>query len=302
MVVICNICKKQFRKKNVLNRHLREKHYQGQVYKCNICKTCFARKERLMRHLKSVHFNIKYGCKICGMQFVEKFKYRFHMVKSHQYTLCKTCKTPFKSKDDDDHTCIVVNKTYKCMEQSCKEKGGTSYTRLNFFLRHLQTIHGISQFEEIKKIVINSRCQIKKISKIHQKKNSQLQYKSVENRKLEEEQFMYLCSYAFDQKSQLPNLGPRDIAIKDFFIQSLIKEENKKETQTSYDENMTQDSKLEGYQPVDLISSEAGMELVNNINILCIMENNSKKLSKVDNLASKVKKEFGSDEIILGKR
>lgn len=70
----CEYCDKYFDKNNVLKRHLREKHFNGNLYKCNMCTVSFVRKEWLLRHLKSVHFNIKYECPECGMKFVERYK------------------------------------------------------------------------------------------------------------------------------------------------------------------------------------------------------------------------------------
>ena len=92
----CEFCGKDFEKRNILKRHLREKHFCGNVYKCNMCAVSFVRKERLIRHLKSVHFDIKFHCIECGMKFVEKYKHNYHMVHSHGYSYCADCKVAYK--------------------------------------------------------------------------------------------------------------------------------------------------------------------------------------------------------------
>jgi hypothetical protein len=92
----CEFCGKNFEKRNILKRHLREKHFCGNVYKCNMCDVSFVRKERLIRHLKSVHFDIKFHCAECGMKFVEKYKHNYHMVHCHAYSYCADCKVAYK--------------------------------------------------------------------------------------------------------------------------------------------------------------------------------------------------------------
>lgn len=93
----CEFCGKDFEKRNILKRHLREKHFCGNVYKCNMCAVSFVRKERLIRHLKSVHFDIKFHCVECGMKFVEKYKHNYHMVHCHGYSYCADCKVAYKA-------------------------------------------------------------------------------------------------------------------------------------------------------------------------------------------------------------
>ena len=93
----CEFCGKEFEKRNILKRHLREKHFCGNVYKCNMCEVSFVRKERLIRHLKSVHFDIKFQCVECGMKFVEKYKHNHHMVHGHGYVYCADCKVAYKA-------------------------------------------------------------------------------------------------------------------------------------------------------------------------------------------------------------
>ena len=91
----CKICKKEFGKKNILRRHLREKHYCGRILQCNLCNTSFARKERLIRHLKSIHKDLKFKCNECHEKFIERCSYNSHMTKKHQYSYCGVCKTPY---------------------------------------------------------------------------------------------------------------------------------------------------------------------------------------------------------------
>jgi hypothetical protein len=107
----CEFCGKEFEKRNILKRHLREKHFCGNVYKCNMCAVSFVRKERLIRHLKSVHFDIKFHCVECGMKFVEKYKHNYHMVHVHGYAYCSDCKVAYKP--ITDNTSLLPQNTEK---------------------------------------------------------------------------------------------------------------------------------------------------------------------------------------------
>lgn len=114
----CEFCGKDFEKRNILKRHLREKHFCGNVYKCNMCEVSFVRKERLIRHLKSVHFDIKFHCVECGMKFVEKYKHNYHMVHAHGYSYCADCKIAYKA--------------YKPLENGSKAFGLTQKSQNKF--------------------------------------------------------------------------------------------------------------------------------------------------------------------------
>lgn len=259
---ICNLCDKKFSNKNILNRHLREKHLQGPIYKCNLCKTCFSRKERLMRHLQSVHFNLKYQCpkEECKKSFVEKFKFRMHMSNAHNYSICKKCKKIFsprkkgskKSKKVPKHDCMVVREIYQCLEPECQQDYQT-YSRLNFFLRHLQISHKIKDFETIKQKVAEGR--------------------------IEKEKW-------FIPKPKHRSKQPEEVKIQDFL-------EDKNSTKNSVDDVISVPTRGEG------LISKLGQEVVNNINILCIMENNKKKSRKRNSIENI---NYKSEEIILGKR
>ena len=270
VIHICNICDKKFKNKNILNRHLREKHLQGPIYKCNLCKTCFSRKERLMRHLQSVHFNLKYQCPIaeCGKKFVEKFRFRVHMSRSHNYLVCPKCKKIFtnskkskkKTKKIPKHDCMIIRKIFRCKESDC-EKDNQTYSRLNFFLRHLQKVHDIMEFEEIKK--------------------------RVDQGIIEKEKW-------FIPKPKNRNRQKEEVKIEEFLDTSnyniLTKNENVKSTNES----------VEIPERGDGLVSKLGEEIVNNINILCIMENNRKKIKKKKEARKFVK--YKTEEIVLGKR
>ena len=130
----CEFCNKDFEKRNILKRHLREKHFCGNVYKCNMCAVSFVRKERLIRHLKSVHFDIKFHCIECGMKFVEKYKHNYHMVHAHGYSYCADCKVAYKAYKPLES----VAKGYSLKDQNFSGKFG--YPRKSKNKRSLKNI------------------------------------------------------------------------------------------------------------------------------------------------------------------
>ena len=164
----CQFCNQDFERRNILKRHLREKHFCGNVYKCNMCTVSFVRKERLIRHLKSVHFDLKYECEECNMKFVEKYKHNYHLVHCHGYAYCANCKVAYRTLkpldkshikeednsdsktncNDNEHVCHNYINFYKCSLGNCRSK--KIYNRLNFYIRHLQLEHDLTEFQDIK--------------------------------------------------------------------------------------------------------------------------------------------------------
>lgn len=253
MVYKCHLCSKKFLKKNILNRHLREKHLQGNIFRCNICQTCFSRKERLLRHLRSVHFNLKFKCPECDMSFVEKFKYREHVEKTHDYKICPKCKGAFKpnftqNSEFPKHACMSTNKLYYCQFEDCQMMGIT-YSRLNFFLRHLQVVHEINDFEEMKNRIISGSFRMDNDGE-----------SSAQNSDEESE--------CIDPKTGEPiELKKSNSKEKTPLVNCLLSKAD------GLDNSGERKRRSSLPQLEEVVSLEAGLELVNNINILCTMEN-----------------------------
>ena len=326
----CNFCQKTFDKRNILKRHYREKHFCGNVYKCNMCTVSFVRKERLIRHLKSVHFNIKYHCEECGMKFVEKYKQNYHLVHSHGYAYCSNCKIAYRTMrpldprssgkeseadsrtdmHESEHTCSNFIQFYKCSMSNCR--GKKIYNRLNFFIRHLQLEHNITEFQRIKTIIEQNTFETRK-----QKKKSRIRAKTLEGLTDDiisddlKELFDYAkCNYAKSELSENPP-SPSEIIKKyerDDYSQisrdedssspeNLFESKTKEEYIKPKEEDKLGDFELESKGDSQL------KELMQNINIMCMMENNIKKyMCSKNNEEDLVYKNLDSNEIVLGKR
>lgn len=433
----CEFCGKDFEKRNILKRHLREKHFCGNVYKCNMCAVSFVRKERLIRHLKSVHFDIKFHCAECGMKFVEKYKHNYHMVHSHGYAYCADCKVAYKSVRHSraSHTLekknfpvprrkkrrrrlpqslrnisISINNSnirmsenninvemklgeelslisgdgfgrpgrlsaaqssldltrareypspdgsvlasssrglvevplrghvcnnfviyYKCFLANCQ--GNKTYNRLNFFIRHLQLEHQISDFKKVKEIIENSTYEKRKT-----RKKSRIRAKTLEGASdRRQSSFREFGSFrrGFSTQPQFPDprrairRGLRPASKSEPGGHGLSAEDSGLERSTDRGSELSSESQRSdkrGYEqqinplrarylsPYDQHSyanpeneSKGSLqlkELMHNINIMCMMENNYRKFfsQKKDIGGSIVSRGLEKNDIVLGKR
>lgn len=324
----CNFCQKLFDKRNILKRHLREKHYCGNVYKCNMCTVSFVRKERLIRHLKSVHFDIKYTCEECDMKFVEKYKHNYHLVHCHGYAYCSNCKIAYrtfkpidlrgpqtenegtKGAQENEHICTKYSQFFKCFICSCK--GRKVYNRLNFFIRHLQLEHKICEFQKIKDIIDQNTFETRKM-----KRKSRIRAKTLEGHNEEviaedlRELFDYAKGYYGSSQFQNRTDSPNDATPNNEPDSEgrTIKEDSREDS-----EDVSAAPKDEEKTETDYKGDLSLKELMQNINIMCMMENNYKKYLSAAQLlspngsSSKCKEEedtsrnFDSKDIVLGKR
>ena len=86
----CEICAKEFARRDVLRRHIRCVHGQKQ-YRCKICTEEFARKEDLRRPVRSFYGGKQYQCNICVTEFTRKDNLTRHICCVHDGTEFKEC-------------------------------------------------------------------------------------------------------------------------------------------------------------------------------------------------------------------
>lgn len=68
--LVCTICKRGFRMRNALQRHMETHDAEGRPYECNICQVRFPRPSQLTLHKLTVHkFEKPISCEECGKQF-----------------------------------------------------------------------------------------------------------------------------------------------------------------------------------------------------------------------------------------
>ncbi|XP_017466119.1 PREDICTED: uncharacterized protein LOC108359014 isoform X2 [Rhagoletis zephyria] len=70
MPFVCSICKRGFRMRTALQRHMETHDSEGRPYECTLCHVRFPRPSQLTLHKLTVHFLRKpHACEECGKQF-----------------------------------------------------------------------------------------------------------------------------------------------------------------------------------------------------------------------------------------
>ncbi|XP_046806242.1 putative mediator of RNA polymerase II transcription subunit 26 [Lucilia cuprina] len=82
--LVCTICKRSFRMRNALQRHMETHDAEGRPYECNICQVRFPRPSQLTLHKLTVHkFEKPNSCEECGKQFGTETAMKAH-AKEHE--------------------------------------------------------------------------------------------------------------------------------------------------------------------------------------------------------------------------
>ncbi|KAK9736197.1 BED zinc finger [Popillia japonica] len=103
----CEICNKNYLKKENLKKHIKEVHELGHVKQtCEICNKSFKSKRYLLAHKKVIHEGESdYVCSICGHLFINKPSLEKHTIshtKNYRYK-CDSCDKGYYSQAELDH-------------------------------------------------------------------------------------------------------------------------------------------------------------------------------------------------------
>ena len=103
----CEICSKEFAKKDSLRRHIRSVHDTKQ-YQCGICLKEFPRKDDVLLHKKSVHTLCKpFTCEKCKKHFSKRFNYTRHNLSCSK---CRKCQVQFNTVTEfNQHVCQRIS-------------------------------------------------------------------------------------------------------------------------------------------------------------------------------------------------
>ncbi|XP_072035489.1 uncharacterized protein [Amphiura filiformis] len=73
----CEICKKRYRSRGILNTHMRS-HSDERPFICRFCGKGFREKATLKTHEKGVHLGVKFMCEICKREFTQRSALKTH--------------------------------------------------------------------------------------------------------------------------------------------------------------------------------------------------------------------------------
>lgn len=123
----CEQCFRSFRKKNKLNRHIKEIHLNIKAYTCNICHKSFKRNSHLKRH-QIVHSEDPKPFKClypnCLMRFSDKYHLQRHVRVKHKNInfSCENCNLSFEKKlflYKHNFQSHKIEKPFKCAQNHC---------------------------------------------------------------------------------------------------------------------------------------------------------------------------------------
>ncbi|ETN66450.1 zinc finger protein 425 [Anopheles darlingi] len=98
--VQCHECNRWFHGKYNLRKHIRFMHIEdGQVFRCEICQHESPNSRALLDHKKRVHVDEKFECEFCGKRFKRKLYLREHIASHTGKPLysCEVCGATFNS-------------------------------------------------------------------------------------------------------------------------------------------------------------------------------------------------------------
>ncbi|KAL7304526.1 hypothetical protein TKK_0003312 [Trichogramma kaykai] len=85
----CDVCRKSFRFKSYLQRHIDSVHRKMR-HACDVCQKTFSSKSNLRKHIDSVHYQacqifayITHACETCGKTFGHKRNLKDHQIAHH---------------------------------------------------------------------------------------------------------------------------------------------------------------------------------------------------------------------------
>ena len=143
----CPTCKREFKGKGVLDKHIAVVHERKKTHLCTICGKAFSTGSYILKqHIRMVHEGKRpHVCDTCGKTFKRPHQLKNHILSSHgdgkKPFQCPSCDKTFTLKHNMlKHAFIHTNiRPYEC--NACDDK----FKRSHHLTTHMRTVHGLIQ-------------------------------------------------------------------------------------------------------------------------------------------------------------
>ncbi|KAG8286422.1 hypothetical protein J6590_060341 [Homalodisca vitripennis] len=92
----CEICKSSFNQKEILQRHIAQRHATNRPYKCKMCPKAYALPLLLSAHIRASHYVQNFKCNLCPKKFCHASGLSRHQhLHNGTIYICKMCSKRF---------------------------------------------------------------------------------------------------------------------------------------------------------------------------------------------------------------
>lgn len=165
----CSICEKSFTTDGAYQEH--EKGHENTFFQCpeENCKKQFKRKSSLRKHLYFHKGKFKYTCQDCNGTFIDRVKYEIHIASKHKKIErifeCQKCQKTFTSSDYLKKHQVTHKDEYKYVCEICNQKFKWMTSYQSHILIHTQKKPTLT-CNECQKCFFNMRA-LERHKKIH---------------------------------------------------------------------------------------------------------------------------------------
>jgi hypothetical protein len=104
----CSYCTEYFSNKNILGKHMKEKHAGEERVSCNKCEKVFEDKDKLEKHSDTAHKGKGILCKLCSNSYKSQACLKAHVRGKHETGGEKVCLICFQVLEDDKELKVVI--------------------------------------------------------------------------------------------------------------------------------------------------------------------------------------------------
>ncbi|XP_014228203.1 zinc finger protein 583-like [Trichogramma pretiosum] len=142
----CKTCRKTYKQKVSLKRHVNAKHNSIRPHQCEVCQKSFGQKSHLKTHVNAIHIGIKpFECEICLKSFSDQSNLNKHLGTIHDRRKpyeCVICHKSFGQKSHINKHITTVHDRSKPFEcEICRK----SFGQRSNLIAHINLVHNRSK-------------------------------------------------------------------------------------------------------------------------------------------------------------